>query len=845
LTPPAGRPLLWHLALLGLTLTLPVLLFAAVVAASFVKAERQRLTAELVASARQTAAVLDLQLAGYGAAVHALATSTAATEGLRQQGERVGRQLGLHFVLHDALGEEVFDTRRPQGSQGRHLRPASETAGVGNGEPQVSDLVPDELGLQRAVLVTAPLPRVGAVSHFLSAVVDPARLREPLLNRVTAPEGSTLVDGTGTIIARWRQHEAFVGKPMPPEARAALVGDEGFMEGRNLEGERNVVAYTRLRRAGWYVGAGMLAETLEAPLRRSLAMLASLALGLAALAGAGSFRVARRLARPIDALARSAEHVGHSESVAAPVTPVREVNVVARALADASEQLQAHERELRASNERFRALAEGMPHFVWETDANGEATYENARWREYTGLDHDDTGHGGWLRVQHPDDAPRMAQTWAQAVATGGEYDTLCRFRRAADGAYRWFRVKGAPIRDDAGCIARWVGTCTDVQEQRVAEEALREADRRKDEFLAMLGHELRNPLAPVANAVRILGTPGAEPVARERAREMIERQVIHMGRLIDDLLDVSRITRGTLELRRAPVALAPLVAEAVEAVRAQCEAAGLQLEASVPEAPVVLDADRVRLAQVLGNLLTNACRYTGRGGTVRLAVEVAGDWAEIRVADTGVGIPRDRLAQVFEPFTQLDRSQVGAEGGLGLGLALVRELVALHGGAVTAASEGLGRGSEFVVRLPLAAAVLPLSQPPAPPSAPVASRHVLVVDDNRDNADSLTMLLALAGHDARAVYDGAAAIAAAGAQRAEVVLLDLGMPKMDGFEVCRRLRGEPWGSAVTVIALSGWGHEADRRKARDAGFDGHLVKPVDFDALLQAIAGARRGGRA
>jgi PAS domain S-box-containing protein len=365
----------------------------------------------------------------------------------------------------------------------------------------------------------------------------------------------------------------------------------------------------------------------------------------------------------------------------------------------------------------------------------------------------------------------------------------------------------------------------------------LREADRRKDEFLAMLAHELRNPLAPIRNAAQILRLQGSSGQDLLWSADVIERQVHQMTRLVDDLLDVSRITRGKIELRKEAVELASVVRSAVEASRPLIEKWEHQLTVVVPPEPIRLEADATRLAQVLSNILTNAAKYTDQGGHIRLAVERLGDEVLVRVKDDGIGIPKDALPRIFDMFTQLPGSLDRSEGGLGIGLTLVRRLVELHGGAVEARSEGPGKGSEFIVRLPIARDAARLREPSVGDLTGVAPRRILVVDDNRDAAESLGMLLEMIGNEVRLAHDGLEAVTAAAEFRPDVVLLDLGLPKLNGYEAARAIREGTGGDGVLLVALTGWGQEEDRRRSRAAGFDHHLTKPVDFEALRKLLA--------
>ncbi|HZN02764.1 MAG TPA: ATP-binding protein [Candidatus Polarisedimenticolia bacterium] len=374
------------------------------------------------------------------------------------------------------------------------------------------------------------------------------------------------------------------------------------------------------------------------------------------------------------------------------------------------------------------------------------------------------------------------------------------------------------------------------------AQEALREADRRKNEFIAMLAHELRNPLAPIRNAAGILKRTADDPKMVEEIGGMLERQIGLMVRLVDDLLDVSRITRNRVELRRQRLELASVLEQAVESIRPLCRKARHHITVALPPEPVYLDADPVRLTQVFTNLLDNACKYMEPGGRVRLSAEVtpARDDAPgevvVRVRDEGIGIPAEALSRIFEMFAQIDTSLERRNAGLGIGLSLVNSLVELHGGKVEARSEGKGQGSEFVVRLPTVAEGCDgLSAQEGEKS--MKRYRMLVVDDNRDSAESLALLLKLTGHDTHTALDGEAAIRAAAENQPDVVLLDIGMPKLNGYDACKRIRSEPWGRDMILIAQTGWGQDDDRRRTEEAGFDGHVVKPVDPEDLIRMVA--------
>ncbi|HKI37080.1 MAG TPA: response regulator [Gemmataceae bacterium] len=402
------------------------------------------------------------------------------------------------------------------------------------------------------------------------------------------------------------------------------------------------------------------------------------------------------------------------------------------------------------------------------------------------------------------------------------------------------------------GLPATCVVVFQDVSHLKQIEAELRDSHRRKDEFLATLAHELRNPLAPIRNALAILRLADGDSARLDQARGLMERQVRQMVRLIDDLLDISRITRGKIELRKERVTLAEVVNSAVESSRPLIDLGGHTLTVTLPPRPVHLEADPTRLAQVLLNLLNNAAKYTEPGGRIGLTASLLDSdgrfppcTLEVRVRDTGIGIPKEMLPRVFDMFTQVERSVDRAQGGLGIGLSLVRGLVQLHGGTVEAHSDGPGRGSEFVVRLPLPAQEPAEARSAAVPPPPGSNgtggrRRVLVVDDNTDAAHSLAMLLGMMGYETSTANDGPAALREAAAARPDVVLLDIGMPGMSGYEVARELRRTPGLSAALLVAMTGWGQEEDRRRSLEAGFDRHLVKPVDLAALEQILAEER-----
>jgi PAS domain S-box-containing protein len=491
------------------------------------------------------------------------------------------------------------------------------------------------------------------------------------------------------------------------------------------------------------------------------------------------------------------------------------------------------ESALRESEERFRTMADSSPLLVWVVDPNGTLQFVNRAVHDFFGDAVDALRENGWSTVLHPIDAEDYEAELRAALRARRSFSVMARARRS-DGEWRWIQSIGAPRFAADGRFLGAVASSPDVTELIVASDALREADRRKDEFLATLAHELRNPLAPIRQAARLAQSPTASDAQRNWSQQVIERQVRHMALLLDDLLDVSRITRGKLELRREHVQLASVIESALETAQPFLDERRQTLDVRLPEHPITLFADPLRIAQVLANLLTNAAKYSEPHGRVVLTARVEDNRVAISVRDSGIGIERDLLPRIFEMFSQVKSSLDRAEGGLGIGLALVKGLVELHEGSVEASSEGLGRGAEFIVRLPLPSQtdVVDASPSQMPPRLTAQQMRILVADDNRDAAASLATLLALEGHETSVAHDGDDALSLAESFLPTVALLDIGMPKLNGYEVAQRIRAAPWGASMMLVAVTGWGQSEDKRRAHEAGFDHHFTKPLDLDAF-------------
>lgn len=507
---------------------------------------------------------------------------------------------------------------------------------------------------------------------------------------------------------------------------------------------------------------------------------------------------------------------------------------------DITERIEA-ERELQKQQAWFQNLADNISQLVWMADADGEIFWYNKRWFEYTGTTLEDVQGWGWTQVHHPDHLDRVMKRWKRSHETGEVWEDTFPLK-GKDGVYRWFLSRAQPVLDEEGKVIRWFGTNTDITQQRMSEEALREADRRKDEFLATLAHELRNPLAPIRTGLEVIKMADGNAELIERVRGTMENQTLHLVRLIEDLLDVSRITRGKLELRKTQFDLDEVIQTAAATVSPAVETHQHNLELEVPQEPLLVEADASRLSQMLSNLLVNAARYTPDGGNIKLSASAEGENVMISVRDDGRGIAPENQEKIFEMFTQggIDSD---LSGGLGIGLTLVRTLAEMHDGEVWLESEGEGRGSEFFLKLPILVHSDESRETEEPENVPTESGEklrVLVVDDNVAAAENLAALVRLHRHDVEIVHDGESAMRKARELDPDLALMDLGMPEMSGFELARLIRKEPWGENLTLVAVSGWGQEEARRRSKEAGFDKHLIKgdePVALAKILSDVA--------
>jgi PAS domain S-box-containing protein len=512
------------------------------------------------------------------------------------------------------------------------------------------------------------------------------------------------------------------------------------------------------------------------------------------------------------------------------------------------EKLARENARLQESEQRFARFMQHLPGLAWAKDLAGRYVYVNEAAEAAFNIPRAQLYGKTDAEVFPRRTAAEFMENDRKALASPAGVKVIEELQHT-DGVVHQSIVSKFPIPGPDGRPALLGGMAIDITDRKQLEEELRrraeqlqEADRRKDEFLAMLSHELRNPLAPVRNALHIMKLPGAGAVAVRHAREIVERQIQHLVRLVDDLLDVSRIMQDKIELHKEEVELTVVVGRAIETAQPAIDAQGHQLDVAIPDTPIRVVADIIRLSQVISNLLTNAAKYTDQAGRLWLAVEREQNQAVIRVRDTGIGMPPELLPRVFDLFVQADRSLARSQGGLGIGLTLVKRLVEMHGGTVTALSPGPGQGSEFIIRLPA------LPEPPGLATGATAEpgycrppgprRRILVVDDSVDTAESAAMVLRMAGHEVRVAHDGPSALDTVQTFRPEILLLDIGLPGMSGYEVARRLRAQPEGQTLVLAAMTGYGHEDDRRRSQEAGFDVHLTKPLD-PTILEAFVAA------
>ena len=669
-------------------------------------------------------------------------------------------------------------------------------------------------GAERALLVSGAVTRVGGqVQRIAGIVLDETAMRA-VATRIEHAQSGLRLALEATQLGTWDYDLASEQLVLSPRA-AAICGIEA--------GRAPAPAAVR----------DLVVERIHAGDRERLRAAASAALDPR---GPARFEVEHRVVLP-DGSVRWVVTTG--QVAFRGEAPQRRAARLSGTLLDVPERRRALD-AVNASEERFRLAAEAVDGLIYDWDLASDTVERTRGLESLLGWRPDEVAiHSGWWRAQiHPDDvALWQAQLDAVIARRGSRFDAEYRARHR-DGHWCAVYDRALIVYGPDGAALRIVGCVQDVTAQRAIDQALREADASKNRFLAQLAHELRTPLAPMRNAVALLASDGGHAEARQRHLGVLERQLAHAARLVDDLLDISRIAGNKLELKRESAGIAELVRSAVETVRPLIDERRQQLEVTAPDDAPRAWLDPVRVRQVVINLLTNASKFTPAGGRIALSAAVDADRIVVRVTDSGVGIPADAIERIFTMFSQLVHGD-DARSGLGIGLALSRTLVALHGGSLRASSDGVGRGATFEIELPFVAAEA--ARTPAPTATPkLEPQRIVVADDNTDSAESLAALLSIAGHSVFVAHDGAGAVRMARALQPTLAILDLGMPGVDGFQAARMIRDEPGGNAITLIALSGFGQPSDRERSRAAGFDMHLVKPIDpaqIDALLvQAV---------
>jgi PAS domain S-box-containing protein len=830
-----------YLLFLTLAALLPVAVFAAIVGYLLVKEQRETFRRGAEARTLAMSTAVDTELNGSIAALQALATFPTLDQGdlatFRDRAERILATQPDWSNINLALpsGQQVMNLQRPPGAplpDIARVDPDWQRA-VERGTPFVSDLIVGPVTGRWDYAVRVPVIRNGSVQYVLSAVVKPESMTKLLKAQdVPADWVAVVLDRSERIVARTVNPRS-VGQLASQSLREALArAPSGWFRGSTIEGTAVYTPYHRSPTSGWTFAMGIPASAINAPAWRAAGLLALALLGALLLAFGLAHIVGRRISAPIGSLASAADAIGRGERVPVPQSAaIAEIGRLARTLQECIDAL--HERE-----ERLQlALDAGrMGNWDWNIQT-GKVTW-SADLEAIHGLAPGSFPgtFEAYKNEIHPDDRQKVEAAIAQNLQRG-EHHVEYRIVRP-DGSTRWVEGRGKVFRDERGAPARVVGVCSDITDRKQAELALKEADRAKDEFLAVLSHELRNPLAGLTAASHVLHVAAPASDAAMRARGVVERQTKHMSRLVADLLDVSRVTLGKLRLQRARLDMAEVVSNVVDMWRASGRLGSHQIVLAAE--PAWVDGDRERIEQIAANLLDNALKFTPSGKTVSISVHREGLQAVLRVADQGIGLTAEDCARVFDLFAQVD-SPERPGAGLGIGLALVKRLAELHGGTVSASSEGLGRGAAFTVRLPAIEQALPHAE-----SGPVLSnvrRSILIVEDNDDARQMLAALLALGGHAVRAARDGHSGLALAAEAAPDVALIDISLPDIDGYEVARRLRRGCLAGRVPrvkLVAVTGLGHDEDRRRALDAGFDAHLVKPVSPQRLEQVIAELR-----
>jgi signal transduction histidine kinase len=864
--PREARSIRTHLVFLLLAAVLPLIAFAGVLTALFWQQQRAAFEQRYLERVRAMSIALDREQDGHIRVLQTLAHSALLAEGNlsafyeHAKAVRAGQPGWATVILADLGSNQLFTLRQPFGSTlpKATFGEAAAAKVASTGRPLITRLMIGAVTQDYVTQIGVPVRRNGVVTHVLIAAIDPPAWLEFLRRYPVAPGATmTLLDQDGIIIARTLNHERWIGKqPAAALYENSRAMPEAAFRSVGLEGQAFYSAFSRSGLSGWTMATGVPAETVEAALWRSTVGMVGGGLLCLGLATGLAYLFGRRIARSISALAGSAAQIGSrqhpSDLPRTPISDIEEINSLGRKLEETVARLRSEllERERaeearRMSEERFRAL----------TAASSDVLYRmSPDWSEMRQLDSQgfiastEAPTRDWIRKYIPaDDQPGVMKAIEEAIRTKRTFELEHRVLRV-DGSSGWTFSRAIPILDASGEIVEWFGAANDVTDRKLvvqalhatrtsAERAKAEAERAnnaKDHFLAVLSHELRTPLTPVLAAAELLHRRLGESADAREPLDIIRRNVLLQARLIDDLLDLTRIAHGKLELKRKPIQVCTVIERAVEIVKPDFDARRLHFGVALKDAPHRVDADASRLQQVVWNLLSNAAKFTPEGGCVGLRCERLDGYVVIEVSDSGIGIEPEALPRIFGAFEQGERSITRQFGGLGLGLAIAKRLVEMHEGTISVRSEGRNRGATFRVQLPLSTEPLESAAAKGVPLFERRARRILLVEDNGDTAATMKMLLEAYGYEVETAGDVRQALQAIDSANFDLLISDLGLPDRSGIELMKELRQRR--HSLKGIALSGYGQEEDMRRSKEAGFAVHLVKPVDAGLLLETI---------
>ena len=849
------RPLRAYLLWLVLATLLPGVVGASLLFIDQYRKSRAQYERNVMHTVRALVSTLDSKMLRAQAIAQTLSTLDAMAAGDFERVHRQAREAlglagtGMAAVLRDARGQQLLNTGVAYGAP-LPLDSSAQLAEVfASGRPAISNLFISHLTKRPTASIDVPVMVDGRVAYVLSVRIRPDYFND-MLTPKSVPEGAraSVIDRGGVIFARNLSPELFVGRRVTtPLYNAIMRSSEGATRSISQEGAELRTFYARSEQSGWHVGVGVPREKLNQALFEPLAALLT---GITLLFGIGlwlAWQIGGRLASSVQGLTAPAVALGKGEDPPRfTQTYVKETAEVAEAIGAASRLLGERAQALAVKEAELRD-AHRMARFgTWHlTLATGAVeTSESVPYIYGRELSPYAQQRGTLL----PEESWKKVDALLRELARDGGNGRLQLQVLHGEGHRIWIDMHCEAVHDAEGRVTAVRGTIQDVTDRVNAEEGLREADRRKNEFLAMLAHELRNPLAPIASGAQLLGQDNLDPARTRQISGIIARQARHMAGLVDDLLDVSRVTRGLVALSKDRIDINEVVLEALEQVGEPLRQKRHHLQTELLPAPAWVMGDRKRLVQVVGNLLHNAVKFTQPAGELKVALELDEKTLRIVVTDNGIGMLPHELDRAFEMFVQGERTPDRTQGGLGIGLALVRSLVQLHGGSVAVESPGQGQGSTFTVTLPRCAersAGAPGAGFDAARAPSARALKVMVVDDNVDAAQVLAMYVGAAGHEVAIEHDPFAALARAEAFAPDACLLDIGLPGMDGHELARRLRALPATFGALLVAVTGYGQAQDREASRGAGFDHHLVKPVDMGELerILAAADAANGG--